>query len=175
MGDKSGSYPQRKHNRLDGYDYSLAGAYFVTICVHDRVCLFGCIDSGQMQLSPFGTIVQEEWLRTGKMRPNVILDEFVVMPNHLHGVVMIDYPLLGHRQPGEAKQCLDRIVAGFKAACVRRINEARGYKAIPVWQKSFHDEIIRNEQHMVNVRQYVVDNVEQWAFDHENPDRLRQE
>jgi putative transposase len=174
MMDSKEAYPQRKQNRLDGYDYSLAGAYFVTICVQDRACLFGRIENGEVHLSQFGKIVEAEWLRTGRMRPNVLLDQYVIMPNHLHGIVIIDYPWLGLRQPEDAKQRLDRIVAGFKAACVRRINEARGFRAASIWQKSFHDEIIRNERHLANVRKYIADNASMWESDLENPEQQRQ-
>ena len=178
------SYPQRKHNPLEGFDYSLAGAYFVTICTHDHRCLFGDIHDGEMQLSAFGKIVQEEWLHTGQMRPSIFLDHFVVMPNHLHGIIAIDYPWLGYRRPQVAKHSLERIVAGFKAACTRRINEARSVgedcisrdrhaHSFAVWQKSFHDEIIRDEAHMGNVRVYIANNPAQWEFDRENPDLLR--
>jgi putative transposase len=171
MKDSEPILPQRKHNRLDGYDYSLAGAYFVTVCTHERICIFGRINAGEMQLNRFGIIVEEEWLRTGEMRPNVILDQFVIMPNHIHGIIVIDYPRLGHREASDTKQSLERIVAGFKAACTRRFNELGQDNTLPVWQKSFHDEIIRDEKHLGNVREYIVNNPAQWDFDLENRDR----
>jgi REP element-mobilizing transposase RayT len=178
--DPKTALPQRKRNRLEGYDYSLSGAYFVTICTHNRACLFGEINEAQMLLNSFGKVAQDEWLRTGQIRSNVILEQFVIMPNHVHGVIMIDYPWMGIRRPEDARQSIERIVAGFKAACVRRINQLRaaGADSItrrPIWQKSFYDEIIRDERHLNNVRTYIADNPAQWEFDHENPDRLRQE
>jgi REP element-mobilizing transposase RayT len=91
--------PRRKRNRLEGYDYARAGAYFVTVCTHRRACLFGEIRDGLMQLGHAGELVTEEWRRTGDIRPHIVLDEFVVMPNHVHGIVMIDYPWLGERRP----------------------------------------------------------------------------
>ena len=89
------TYDPRKHHRrsirLKGYDYTQAGAYFVTIVTHDRECLFGEVVDGQMRLNPFGEIVREEWFRTAVVRPYVMLapDEFVVMPNHIHGIIWI--------------------------------------------------------------------------------------
>jgi REP element-mobilizing transposase RayT len=80
----------RRSIRLRGYDYTQAGAYFVTICTQDRACLFGEIIDGQMRLNAPGQIVHDEWLRTGALRPNVELDAFVVMPNHFHGIIVLD-------------------------------------------------------------------------------------
>ena len=80
---------RRKHIRLKNYDYALPGLYYVTICTFERICLFGNIVNGEMQLNNYGQIVHDEWLKTEKLRPNVKLDEFVVMPNHLHGIMVI--------------------------------------------------------------------------------------
>ena len=93
--------PQNHHRRsirLKGYDYSQAGAYFVTICVQNRECLFCEIVDGQMQLNDAGKIVQEEWLRTGEIRPNVELDAFMVMPNHFHGIIVMHQDCRGTLQ-----------------------------------------------------------------------------
>lgn len=79
----------RRSVRLRGYDYSQPGAYFVTVCTQDRACLFGAIVNGTVRLNDSGQIVHQEWLRTAKMRPNVELDAFVVMPNHVHGIIRI--------------------------------------------------------------------------------------
>ncbi len=79
----------RRSIRLKGYDYSQAGAYFITICTHERECLFGEIRDGQMHLNEIGKIVETEWLKTAEIRDNVELDAFVVMPNHLHGIIVI--------------------------------------------------------------------------------------
>ena len=79
----------RKSIRLKGYDYSQAGAYFVTICTGDQGCALGEIINGEMHLNDIGKIIKSEWMKTGKIRKNVILDSFVIMPNHLHGIVII--------------------------------------------------------------------------------------
>jgi REP element-mobilizing transposase RayT len=80
----------RRSIRLQGYDYSQNGAYFITLCTQDRKPIFGKIVNGEMQLSPFGIIVRDEWLKTSEMRKNIEMDEFVVMPNHFHGIIVID-------------------------------------------------------------------------------------
>jgi putative transposase len=163
-------YPQRKRNRLQGYDYSRAGAYFVTVCTHRRACVLGEIRDGRMVLNGMGELVTSEWQRTAVLRPNIVLDEFVVMPNHVHGIILIDYPWLGERRPQDAKQSLERIMAGFKGACTHQLRDLRG-SDWQGWQKSYHDEIIRDEQHLLRVRQYIADNPAQWALDRENPER----
>lgn len=89
--------PQRHHRRsirLQGYDYSQAGMYFITLCTYDRQCLFGKIVEGDdgaplMKLNPCGEIVKDAWLKTPSLRPNVILDEWVIMPNHIHGILIV--------------------------------------------------------------------------------------
>lgn len=83
----------RRSIRLQGYNYAGPGAYFVTICTHDRKCLFGEITNGEIRLNPFGNVVVEEWIRTEKVRKNIELDSFVVMPNHFHGIIeLLDDP-----------------------------------------------------------------------------------
>ncbi|MBI4771133.1 MAG: transposase, partial [Chloroflexi bacterium] len=79
----------RRSVRLKGYDYASPGAYFVTLCTWQRECLFGEIVNGEMRSGPLGQIVAVEWARTGVVRPNVTVDDFVVMPNHVHGILFI--------------------------------------------------------------------------------------
>jgi len=88
MNGRSGQH-HRRSLRLRGYDYAQPGAYFVTICTHDRACLFGAVVDGEMRLNEMGEIVREEWFRTAYMRPYVQLNdhEFVIMPNHIHGII----------------------------------------------------------------------------------------
>ncbi len=83
-------FHHRRSIRLQGYDYSQNGAYFITLCAQDRKPIFGKIVNNEMQLTPFGDIVRAEWLKTAEMRKNIEMDEFVVMPNHLHGIIVID-------------------------------------------------------------------------------------
>ena len=83
---------QRKSIRLQEYDYSQAGGYFVTICTHEKECLFGEVVDGEMQMNEIGKIVKSEWLKTEEIRDNVSTDEFIIMPNHLHGILFIEEP-----------------------------------------------------------------------------------
>ena len=87
--------PHRRSIRLQGYDYSQAGAYFVTICTHGKECLFGGMENGAMVLNEYGCVVRDEWLKTAEFRAEIRAGEFVVMPNHFHGVVIIAEPIIG--------------------------------------------------------------------------------
>ena len=99
------NYDPTKHHRrsirLSGYDYSHAGAYYVTMVAVHRECLFGKIENGEVRLNDFGNIVREEWLQTMQVRPNIELDEFVVMPNHFHGILAI----AGDDRVGAQRRC----------------------------------------------------------------------
>ncbi len=181
--------PNRHHRRsirLRGWDYAGAGAYFVTLVTYNRECLFGQVVDGKVVLSPWGEIVAEEWRRTADVRSNVRLDEFVVMPNHVHGIIWIiandDETAVGatnvgahsraplplpHRPP----KSLGAIIAGFKSIVTKRINIARGTPGMPVWQRNYYERIIRNERALRAVRQYIQNNPLHWAHDMENPNR----
>lgn len=91
--DKDPQYPNRKLIRLKGYDYSYAGLYFITICTHTKECLFGKIENGEMKLNEFGQIAQKEWELSAIKRTETEIDHFVIMPNHLHGIIKINKPI----------------------------------------------------------------------------------
>lgn len=151
------SRPTRKSPRLRHYDYAQAGAYFVTACAFGRQCLFGHVASDEMQLSELGRIVREHWLAIPFHWSGVELDSFVVMPNHLHGIVVLSRA--GQGPP------LQTVVGAFKAGVSR---EAGG----SVWQRSFYERVIRSERELQALCQYVADNPLKWALDGENPARL---
>jgi putative transposase len=159
--------------RLPWWDYSQAGWYFVTICTHDRQCVLGEIVEGSVVLTPAGQIVEEEWWRTATVRPNVGLDEFVVMPNHVHGILVIneDQGKTSHRdvstKPGLRPDSLGAIVGQFKSICTKRIR-GQGFSQFG-WQSRFYEHIIRDERSLENVRQYIVDNAAKWELDVDNP------
>jgi putative transposase len=183
------SYDPFKHHRrsirLQGYDYTKAGTYFVTLAAHHRECLFGDIADGEMRLNALGRIVAEEWLRSANIRKEIELDEWIVMPNHLHGIVMItmdtddvgahgraplqcspengDMPL---RRPAKS---LGSFIAGFKSATTKRIYQIRNMPGEPVWQRNYHDHIIRDENSLNLIRRYIVGNPATWADDAEHP------
>ncbi len=179
--------PSRHHRRsirLPGYDYTRAGAYFITIVTHDRACLFGDVVDGDMRLNESGEIAHAEWRRTAAIRPRVVVDAFVVMPNHLHGIVILtdDGGRRGtlQRAPTQCAPATERfgqptpgsiptIVRLFKSATTKRINDMRGTPGLPVWQRNYYEHIIRDDESLRRIRQYIRDNPVHWAFDRDNP------
>jgi REP element-mobilizing transposase RayT len=170
------SHRQRRSIRLPHYDYREAGFYFVTLCVHDRVCLFGEIVNGIMQLNECGALVASEWSRTSVIRPQVVLDEFVVMPNHFHGIVMLTVfrrGVLPYARPNfrSPSQTLGAILRGFKSTTTKRINEIRDILGAAVWQRNYYEHVVRNDEELQRIREYIVNNPAQWELDRENPAR----
>ncbi len=163
----------RRSIRLKGYDYSQAGAYFVTICTDDRQNIFGEIINGKMHLNHIGQIIKTEWDKTPKIRSNVDLDESVIMPNHVHGIILIlddgrgvsPYAPTTFRSPSKN---LGAIVRGFKSTTTKQINEARKSFSTSVWQRNYYEHIIRNEHELNRIREYSVYNPLRWQFDREN-------
>ncbi len=158
------------------YDYSQNGAYFVTLCAHDRACLFGEVVDGAMHLSELGEIITSEWFRTPVLRPQVVLDEFVVMPNHFHAVIAIEDSrrgVLPYARPRlrSPSQTLGSIVRGFKSATTASINRRRNSPGAPLWQRNYYEHVIRNESELTRIREYIVNNPAQWAMDRENPEK----
>lgn len=175
---------QRQSLRLRGYDYSQAGAYYVTICTHNRACLFGEVINGEMVLNPVGHIVESEWKRTEDIRKDVVLDAVVVMPNHVHMIVFCvgadRRPPTNHPSGGPQSApttlrsnpttVLGNIFKGFKSATTVKINQHRQTPGTPVWQRGYYDHIVRNDDDLNRIRQYITDNPMQWALDAENPE-----
>jgi len=165
----------RKSIRLKEYDYSEPNWYYVTICTFDRKNLFGKIKNSKMVLSSYGKIVSEEWLRTKELRKNIDLDDYVIMPNHFHGILIIerrdtarcvptkvnDNRKFGEMQPGS----LSVIVRSFKSAVTKRIDEIRKNNKGLIWQKGCYEHIIRNETDLFNIRKYIELNPLQWEID----------
>jgi REP element-mobilizing transposase RayT len=175
-----------KHNRrsirLKDYDYSQTGMYFVTICAKDRKCLFGKIKNEEMELNELGEIIEEEWIKSSEIRKEICLDEFIIMPNHLHGVVFIDNgddvlmeddAAVGAngRSPLRMKpKSISSFMAGFKSAVTKRINLFRNTPASPIWQRNYYERVIRNEKELDGIRQYIYYNAGNWYNDIENPE-----
>ena len=181
-------YDPDKHSRhsirLSWHDYAQPGAYFVTLCTHQRECLFGKIVNGEMVLNKTGHIVHDAWHRSEEIRREIELGAFVVMPNHMHGIVIIhDVGADGIRPPDRAHgraplqptqhqrkpRSLGSFIAGFKSTTTKRINIIRGTPSLPVWQRNYHERVIRNEEELNCIRQYIADNPMQWEMDQENP------
>jgi putative transposase len=191
---------RRRSIRLKGYDYGKAGAYFVTLCTQDRACLFGNVADDTMRLNDAGRIIEQWWFELNRKLPTAEIDEFVVMPNHFHGIVVI--PVGADRRVGPGSKgartahkgahtcaptrftfCLSghtrwctlpTVIQWFKTMTT---NESiRGVKAASwpsfngrLWQRNYYEHIIRNEDSLNRIRQYIIDNPARWAFDRENP------
>jgi putative transposase len=170
---------QRRSIRLKGYDYSQAGAYFVTICSWNKECIFGEITNGEMHLNELGRIVSGEWHRSSEIRKEIELDTFLIMPNHIHGIVVINaytssYVGANGRSPLQMKpKSISSFVAGFKSSVTKQINQIRNTPGIPVWQRNYYEHIIRNEKELNQIREYIVNNPIQWELDTENPQNTK--
>ena len=153
----------RRSIRLQGYDYSGAGAYFVTVCTHNRACLFGDIEDGQMVLNDAGKIVTDEWMKSGEIRNEIELGEWVVMPNHFHGIVIIrrgDRPVA--TMPGPRPKSIGSLMSGFKSAVTKRINEMRNTPGAKLWQRNYYEHVIRNDDELHRIREYIPNNPVRW-------------
>ena len=193
----------RRSIRLKGYDYSQPGAYFITICTANRACLFGEVVDGNMQLNPMGHIARQCWLAIPDHFPNTALDEFIIMPNHVHGIIWIvekpnvenndandaivgaTHAIVGatHASPlrknapnanpnpprGPKRQSICAIVGSYKSAVTKRINERRNTPGATVWQRNYYEHVIRNDESLNRIRQYLLENSIRWHLDQENP------
>jgi len=177
-----------KSTRLPYWDYGSNGYYFVTICTKDKVHWFGkvincrdtksCVstkDAPHMALSPIGKIARKCWTEITHHFPFVTLDEFIVMPNHVHGIIIIDKPHVethnhaslqsnGNRFGSQSKN-LASIIRGYKIGVTK---SARKINLNFSWQPRFHDHVIRNESALNQIRTYIQFNVEKWEYDREN-------
>lgn len=172
------NHPQRKSPRLQGYDYTQAGAYFVTVCTHQRANLFGNITAdGVMHLSDEGQIARSCWDAIPQHFPTIELDAFVVMPNHVHGILVFGIPSGGHggavslrpTDNGEAfgkpvKNSLSTVIRSYKSIVTRTIRQMLDIEIV-VWQGRFYDHIIRSEASLNHIRQYIESNPAQWHKD----------
>ena len=181
-----------KSIRLPDWDYKSDGAYFITICVKNRECVFGKIVNGKMVLSEIGEIVQRYWHEIPDHFDNVQLDEFVVMPNHFHGIVIINNNRYVHCRDAinrvstgntDNKKCniggitkhhnpmlsksLSTIVRWYKGRCKFEINKIQN-KIFFQWQSRYYERIIRNEKELNFVREYIANNPLKWDLDRNN-------
>lgn len=182
----------RKSIRLEGYDYSSAGAYFITLCCRDRAHLFGEIINGSMELNQLGEIIEEEWIKTIEIRSHISLGEWVVMPNHFHGIIHIEKDLEQNSEHigkfRSPSQTIGAIIRGFKGATTKRIKElifknpdsperancnspqwdsplSRIDPEKSIWQRDYWDNIIRNQRAYENISNYIRNNPKKWEED----------
>jgi REP element-mobilizing transposase RayT len=181
------AFQSEKHHRqsirLRNYDYTSSGAYFITICTYQKEHLFGRIEDGRMILNEIGSIVNDEWFISSDIRREIKLDAFVIMPNHIHGIVWIvngndtknplgSNDVVGARAPsplpqtlrviGTGKKSLGLFVGGFKSLVTKRINQHRQTPRIPVWQRNYYERVIRNDDELNAVRTYIENNSKHW-------------
>jgi REP-associated tyrosine transposase len=166
---------RRRSIRLRGYDYSLPGAYFVTICVQDRACLFGEVIDGVVRLSTAGLVVDSWWGMIPRRFPGVELDAYVVMPNHLHGIVALQTTEDGMERTA-AGVSLPDVMQWFKSETTtdyRQGVEADGWEPFRgrLWQRNYHDHIVRDDRDLERIRKYIEGNPSKWHDDEENPAR----
>ena len=180
---------QRFSLRLEEYDYSFVGAYFVTICTWGRKCLFGEIADSIMGLNETGQIVQSNWEDLPNRFPSIEIDEFVVMPNHIHGIIVIsgahgsihkmsvraiheslvEKSTAYDNKTKRRNMLLPKVIGYFKMNTAKKINQLRNTPGIPVWQRNYYDHIIRNERSLTAIQQYIQNNPAMWPQDLDNP------
>jgi len=177
----------RRSIRLHQYDYSQAGAYFVTLCVKDRACLFGDVIDGKMQLNDAGRVADEFMIGIPGRYPNIIVDCHQIMPNHVHAVLVIvdsaemalvgaihELPLREHSESEQRRlkrrtMLIPKCMGFYRMNTAKRINVMRGMPGIPVWQRNYHEHIIRNQQSLDRIRRYIAENPENWTLDRNYP------
>jgi putative transposase len=179
----------RRSIRLKNYDYTQAGAYFITICIHQRQCRLGQIQQQIMTPTIDGTIVAQIWQRIPQHFANARLDEFVVMPNHIHGILWLGDNPVGAKHSGEKSLVTPRIdspnasppphgtnpgsinaiVQNFKSISTRKINQIHKTPGSRIWQRDYYEHIIRNEIALDRIRAYIQNNPRSWNTDRHHP------
>ncbi len=163
------------------FDYAQAGAYFVTLCTRDRRCMFGKVVNGRMELSDFGSVADATWADIPRHFPHVQVPIWVVMPNHVHGILVItqappgvtDDPFANQRPTGPTRGSIGAIVGAYKSAVSKQINRLTHSTGTPVWQRNYFEHVIRNDSSFAKIWQYIADNPARWRDDPENPDNAR--
>ena len=175
-------YNPHKHHRrsirLKGYDYAQPGWYFITICTQNRVMIFGDVVDGKMTLNPAGRVVEKLWQEITIHYPDVYLDQFIVMPNHIHGIIhIIDNqkcvgvqnfePLRQSQKTNQFQKIIPRsigaIIRGFKTGVTKWYR--KNTEIHIVWQRNYYEQIIRDENDLYRIRQYIIKNSKKWRDD----------
>jgi putative transposase len=193
-------YDLQKHHRhsirLKEYDYTQPGAYFITICAYQRMHIFGEVVNGEMVLNETGKIARAEWFKTAELRPYVKLheDEFMVMPNHAHGIIWIvdkagvpcrHIPDWAGQRAGQrpvpttesfgkpVRGSIPTIVRAYKSAVTYVVNNTQNMRGAVLWQKNYYEHIIRNDRELNNIGWYIVNNPYNWLLDRDNLQNIR--
>lgn len=179
---------RRRTIRAQDYDYTQAGAYFITIRTRDREGLLGQVVDGMVQLNEAGQIVNSVWLQTAMVRPDVELDAYVVMPNHFHAIFFIrdesnrsgathrvaptrNCSIMGKppRPAGPKPKSVGAIIAQFKSIVTKRLKNLRQNDSGTIWQRNYYEHVVRDEESLNRIREYIVTNAQRWHLDRENP------
>jgi putative transposase len=182
---------RRRSIRLKGWDYGSEGAYFITVCARNQLCVFGEVSQDRVRLNALDEVVRMTWMQTAVIHPDVVLDEFVVMPNHFHGIVFLSRtachveratpwvaPTSGALRHSLTKPIgpkggsIGAIVGQFKSVVTKGWSAQGGFLQNPIWQRGYYDHIIRGERELDRVRQYIIDNPARWGQDKLNPKNL---
>jgi REP element-mobilizing transposase RayT len=175
----------RRSIRLRGYDYAQCGTYFITMCIQHRECLLGAVVDGVMEPNEAGKTVQSVWEALPKRFPSILLDAFVVMPNHVHGIFVIVPP----NQKSQSKKgaasdkgaarseegaasgapTVGKILRAFKSISAIHVNSLLLRSCRPLWQRNYYEHIIRDEAVLTRAREYIVMNPRRWHLDLDNP------
>jgi putative transposase len=168
----------RRTIRLPGWDYTADGAYFVTVCTNSRTDLFGEIVDGRMHLNAVGDAVAGAWRWLSEQYSYVVLDEWCLMPNHLHGIVT----LTGRGGSRTAPTCqiivpprrktVGRLIGAFKTVSTKQINQLTNTPGAVIWQRNFWEHIVRDVAELDRIRDYIRENPTNWPADPLNPDRV---
>ena len=168
---------RRRSLRLPGYDYSVSGAYFVTVCTRNKVCLFADIVDWEKDLNGAGQIIRAVWDELPKRYANIDLDLFVVMPNHVHGIVVLTgtsvvgagLALPDRKGSASSAPTFGDVIRGFKSISAIQVNRLLMRTGQPLWQRNYYEHIIRDENSLERIREYIAANPHNWLMDRENP------
>jgi len=170
---------RRKSIRLKEYDYSENGYFFITICAQNSQCFFGSISDGNITLNQAGEIICKVWKDLKERFDNIILDEYIIMPNHLHAILALkNVGAIPCGCPGVVnKKRLGDIIGAFKSMTTNEyIKNVNDNNWTPfekkLWQRNYHERIIRNDGELTNIRKYIIENPYRWDDDEENPDKI---
>jgi putative transposase len=172
--------PRRRSIRLRGYDYAGPGSLFFTFCTADRFNYFGSVENGEMSENEIGDLAWAEWHRTLDLRPEIDCHAFVVMPNHVHGLISLnpnsrstpmppidqpDAPFFARKRP----RSLSTMATGFKGAVTREMRQRTGDSHLEIWQRNYHERVVRDEREFDTILKYIEENPFWWDEDRFNP------
>ena len=153
----SNSLPYHRQSiRLKDYDYSSIGYYYITLCTNNRLNILGHIENNTVKLSSLGELAQKEWVNLTNRYKNIVLDEYIIMPNHIHGIIAIEH---------KSNISIGDIICGYKSVTTRKYNKANNCNGTILWQRNYYEHIIRNEKELYKIQQYIIYNPLKWNSD----------